>query len=65
MGAWCSKENQAVGRQPHNYNHYHNHNNSAATNNSAPTSSGGSKSRFAKIGDDYNTLEQVSRPDSI
>ncbi|KAF8751012.1 hypothetical protein HU200_012309 [Digitaria exilis] len=54
MGAFCSKENQARGRQPHNYNQYHNHNNSAAT------VSGGSKNRFAKIGDDYHTLEQVT-----
>ena len=55
MGLWCSKENQSGGRQPHDYNHNHNHNHS----NGAAAASKGGKNRYAKIGDDYHTLEQV------
>jgi E3 ubiquitin-protein ligase RGLG len=53
MGSFCSKENQPGGRQPHDYNRNHNQSNGAAT-----TSRGG-KDRYAQIGDDYQTLEQV------
>ena len=55
MGLWCSKENQSGGWQPHDYNHNHNHNHS----NGAAAASKGGKNRYAKIGDDYHTLEQV------
>ncbi|RCV31649.1 hypothetical protein SETIT_6G195000v2 [Setaria italica] len=54
MGSFFSKENQPGGRQPHDYNHSHNQNNGAAT------ASRGGKNRYAKIGDDYHTLEQVT-----
>ncbi|KAG2579570.1 E3 ubiquitin-protein ligase RGLG2-like [Panicum virgatum] len=56
MGLWCSKENQSRGWQPHDYNHNHNHNHS----NGAAAASKGGKNRYAKIGDDYHTLEQVT-----
>ncbi|OEL37666.1 E3 ubiquitin-protein ligase RGLG2 [Dichanthelium oligosanthes] len=54
MGSWCSKDNPSGGRQPHDYNHNYNQNSSAAE------ASRGGKNRYAKIGDDYHTLEQVT-----
>ncbi|KAJ1268992.1 hypothetical protein BS78_07G175900 [Paspalum vaginatum] len=56
MGSWCSKDNPSGGRQLHdhnrNQNHNHGHKSSAASN--------GGKNRYANIGDDYHTLEQVT-----
>ncbi|CAO2191909.1 unnamed protein product [Urochloa humidicola] len=59
MGVFCSKENQSGGRQPHEYNHNRNQNQNNGAAATASASRGG-KNRYAKIGDDYNTLEQVT-----
>lgn len=50
MGVFCSKPNSS-GRQPYDYNHNHSHSNNAARR---------GHNRFAKFGDDYHTLEQVT-----
>ncbi|BAF24042.1 E3 ubiquitin-protein ligase RGLG2 [Oryza sativa Japonica Group] len=48
MGAFCSKQNPS-GQQPHCCNH-------SSSSNAAPKGN----NRFAKFGDDYHTLEQVT-----
>uniref|UniRef100_A0A0D9X9A0 VWFA domain-containing protein n=1 Tax=Leersia perrieri TaxID=77586 RepID=A0A0D9X9A0_9ORYZ len=49
MGAFCSKQNPS-GQQPHYCNH------ASSSSNAAPRGT----NRFARIGDDYQTLEQVT-----
>ncbi|WVZ92359.1 hypothetical protein U9M48_038432 [Paspalum notatum var. saurae] len=56
MGSWCSKDNPSGGRQPHHHNHNQNHNH----NHKSSAASNGGKNRYANIGDDYHTLEQVT-----
>ncbi|KAL6859043.1 hypothetical protein ACP4OV_018045 [Aristida adscensionis] len=54
MGSFCSKDNPS-GRRPYDYNHAAGNSNSG--NGAAPRA--GSK-QYAKFGDDYHTLEQVT-----
>ncbi|GJN15861.1 hypothetical protein PR202_gb02805 [Eleusine coracana subsp. coracana] len=51
MGNFCSRDD-SPGRQPHQYNHIQNHNSNAAPR--------GGAARYARIGDEYETLDQVT-----
>ncbi|KAK3123761.1 hypothetical protein QOZ80_8AG0635600 [Eleusine coracana subsp. coracana] len=51
MGNFCSRDD-SPGRQPHQYNHIQNHNSNAAPR--------GGANRYARIGDEYETLDQVT-----